>query len=159
MGEVCRTLAEQFFDVDTDVETSLEIRVMPQTQTVNPPVSRAELAAFRHWKRLHSEGKPTDLSPDTWRDAMCAGWLAPDAAHALRDEIDTLLNTKLELFERYECMATELGHQQELVRQAEEIISGQQAKINKSRPPHSAPIPPCMASRDTCPSAWDVIDE
>ena len=154
--EACRTLAEQFFDVDTDIETALKVRAMLQTQTVNPPVSRAELAAFRHWKHLHNERWPTDLSPDAWLEATHSGWLSPDAEKALRERVAVAEKSEAALREHHDWLTSELEFATDKMREERELaqatidelrqqIVSLNAEIRADRT--RIPSTPCMASR------------
>ena len=154
--EACRTLAEQFFDVDTDIETALKVRAMLQTQTVNPPVSYAELAMVRHLRRLHTHQSPTDLSPSAWVEAMSSGWLSPDAEKALREEVATARKSEAALREHHDWLTSELEFATDKMREERELaqatidelrqqIVSLNAEIRANRT--CIPSPSCMASR------------
>ena len=145
MSEVCRTLSEQFFDIDTDVESILEVQTAPGTQTVNPPVSCAELAMVRHLRRLHTHQSPTDLSPSAWVEAMSSGWLSPDAEKALRERVAVAERSEAALREHHDWLTGERELAQDTINELRQQIVRLNAEIRVDRT--RIPSTPCMASR------------
>ena len=154
--EVCRTLAEQFFNVDTDVETALEVQAAPQTQTVDLPATRAELAVVHYLRRLYTHQSPTDLSPSAWIEAMSSGWLSPDAEKALREKVATAKKSEAAFREHHDRLTSQLELATNKMREERELAQAtidelrQQivrlnAEIRADRT--RIPSPPCMASR------------
>ena len=156
MSEVCRTLSEQFFDIDTDVESILEVQATPGTQAVNPPVSRAELAVVRHLRQLHTHRSPMDLSPSAWIEAMNSGWLSPDAEKALRERVAVAERSEAALREHHDWLTSELEFATDKMREERELaqttideLRQQIVRLNAEIRADRTRIPstPCMASR------------
>ena len=150
--EVCRTLTEQFFNVDT----ALEVRATPQTQTVDLPVSRAELAVVQYLRRLHNHEVIIDLSPSAWLEAMSSGWLSPDAEKALREEVATAKKSEAALREHHDWLTGELEFATDKMREERELaqdtineLRQQIVRLNTEIRTDRTRIPstPCMASR------------